>query len=360
MYELHPPGAGARAARRAAPPGRVGVQLQAAVQQAAGKRMPPAGRKRKRRGSRGIVVEEECGATADTQPPQQQQGRRPATRRASSPAPPGAAAPTAPAAVAQPPPPANAERRPAELPADFAEYYRAQAVVPAGEWAAFAASLSSELSCSFRLTPGPAAAGLQHTLGAPGGLAAHAVAGADEAPPRVETVPWLPAGSAYVVRLPMGGGRQGLRRRCPRFHGWLTAEHEAGRLTRQELVSMIPPLLLAAEPGEVTRRIPHPPVFAALSLCLLCFLLPRSLFNLPSCLLPYPHSARLGRVRLRAAPMLLLTTAFKLVADRARHVCLAGFQDRPATARRPGPGRRLRRVSPGASRAASATLAHPP
>ena len=61
----------------------------------------------------------------------------------------------------------------------------------------------------------------------------------DPQPPRVKPVQWLQPEQAFVVRLPNGGGRQGLRRRCPVFHSWLSAQHNAGTLTRQELVSMV-------------------------------------------------------------------------------------------------------------------------
>eukprot|EP01043_Picozoa_sp_COSAG02_P065279 COSAG02_NODE_9799_length_2108_cov_1.698357_1_plen_579_part_01 len=131
------------------------------------------------------------------------------------------------------------------LPRAFEEYYTRQGIVPPGEWPQFASALGCELPCSFRVSPGSTdAVGALLESGLCGSLAT------DETPPSVEPVPWLAPGYAYVVRTSTGGGRQGLRRRAPRFHRWLTMEHESGRLTRQELVSMVPPLVLSPQRGE--------------------------------------------------------------------------------------------------------------
>jgi multisite-specific tRNA:(cytosine-C5)-methyltransferase len=182
----------------------------------------------------------------------------------------GAAAPSA-AAVAR-------------LPAGFEAYYRAQGVVPSAEWGAFVESLATALPTSFRLRPGPTAPPLLRTLAgtAVGGGSRHADSGGDgvavggvaeggvlepDVPPVVvEAVRWLPASlHAYVVRegaaedgagdgggggMGRGVGRQTLRARAPRFHRWLTERHDSGLLTRQELVSMVPPLLLAPQADD--------------------------------------------------------------------------------------------------------------
>ena len=184
--------------------------------------MAEQGRRRKRRRRAVIVTVEE--EEEDEQPQQQSQ---PLQLQQAAP---------------QPHPAASAS---AARAGSFEAYYREQRVVPPDEWVDFAAALGRELPCSFRLSPGPGAAALRRAVeagdGAPGG---------DETPPTVEPVGWLPPGYAYVVRTATGGGRQGLKRSAPRFHGWLTAQHDAGLLTRQELVSMVPPLLLAPQRGD--------------------------------------------------------------------------------------------------------------
>lgn len=131
------------------------------------------------------------------------------------------------------------------LPLAFESYYKRQGILPQEEWLQFVIALGRELPCSFRVSPGYTARMRALLESCPCGAL-----GADEMPPSIESVPWLPRGYAYVVRTATGGGRQGLRRRAPRFHSWLTAEHESGRVTRQELVSMVPPLLLSPKHGE--------------------------------------------------------------------------------------------------------------
>lgn len=150
------------------------------------------------------------------------------------------------AASAAPTPAAPAQRGggfvPPALPPTFEDYYRRQGIVPPGEWPQFATALGCELPCSFRVSPG--------STDTTRALLESDALDTDESPPSVEPVPWLAPGYAYVVRTATGGGRQGLRRRAPCFHRWLTAEHESGRLTRQELVSMVPPLVLAPQRGD--------------------------------------------------------------------------------------------------------------
>ena len=61
-----------------------------------------------------------------------------------------------------------------------------------------------------------------------------------------KVLPWVPAGGAYQLNLT----RQEIKKReaYQRLHSFLIAETEVGAISRQETVSMLPPLVLGVEP----------------------------------------------------------------------------------------------------------------
>ena len=141
------------------------------------------------------------------------------------------------------------ERRNAHLEA----YYLAQGIVPRAEFPALLAALAAPLPTSFRVTArGKSRAAVMRRLRddmpplfdeARGAADAHAAAVKPPAP-----LPWYPAGLAWTVSAP----RQMLRRDnvLAPFHAMLVEMNDIGAINRQEAVSMIPPLLLAVEPGH--------------------------------------------------------------------------------------------------------------
>ncbi|XP_062501509.1 RNA cytosine-C(5)-methyltransferase NSUN2-like isoform X2 [Corticium candelabrum] len=129
----------------------------------------------------------------------------------------------------------------------FERFYKEQHIVPEGEWDEFMLALRENLAATFRIT----------------GTRSHArqvsrcletiffkemeglvVDGEVISPPHA--LSWYPDGLAWHVSLP----RKVLRKHptLVKFHQFLVHETEKGNLSRQEAVSMIPPLLLDVKP----------------------------------------------------------------------------------------------------------------
>ena len=129
----------------------------------------------------------------------------------------------------------------------YEPYYRAQGIVPDSEWAAFSASWSAPLPVTFRVNPLAPDAGSAMALlrtHPQWSVPFHVEDGRVLAPPREFS--WLPG--AWQL----GYGKQDLRRNAPlkAFHEWLITLTAAGTVSRQEAVSMVPPLLLDVQPGH--------------------------------------------------------------------------------------------------------------
>ena len=140
--------------------------------------------------------------------------------------------------------------------AAFERFYKAQRLVPEREWDAFLAAARTPLPVCFRVAAGPSQARLEGMLrvdawGLDGQTVADPTADAAAPPFRVEAptpVEWLPAGYAWSTNAP-----KAIVRRCPAlksFQQWLQVESAQGSISRQEAVSMIPPLLLGVRPGQ--------------------------------------------------------------------------------------------------------------
>lgn len=129
----------------------------------------------------------------------------------------------------------------------FEEYYRAQKICPEEEFPRMMEVLKSDLPSSFRITGSrsQAKALLKIIEGqyfkeildfeAKGGKVV-----------KPEVLPWYPDQLAYQLNLT----RKDIRREELYFklHNFLVAESETGNVTRQEAVSMIPPLVLDVKP----------------------------------------------------------------------------------------------------------------
>lgn len=134
----------------------------------------------------------------------------------------------------------------------FEEYYKAQGIMPEGEWEAFMTAIRRPLPATFRINGnGRFANDLRVKLEAD--FLSHFTEGAilidgeEVQPPK--PLPWYPSNLGWQFDF---------SRRVLRKHPLLEALHEfvkhvteTGMITRQEAVSMVPPLFLEAQPGDM-------------------------------------------------------------------------------------------------------------
>lgn len=131
---------------------------------------------------------------------------------------------------------------------DFEKYYKAQGIVPEGEWDDFMAALRRDLPAAFRITHYfPEAKHLlsiiksqyfEGLLKTEGG----------EGKTKPINLGWYPDKVAWQL----GKSRVSIRKEevHERLHSFLVDETKIGAITRQEAVSMIPPLLLDVQPSH--------------------------------------------------------------------------------------------------------------
>ncbi|XP_061380456.1 tRNA (cytosine(34)-C(5))-methyltransferase [Danaus plexippus] len=134
----------------------------------------------------------------------------------------------------------------------FEEYYKAQKVCPDDQWDDFMRAIKKDLPTAFRITGSKCETDallnivksqyfseiLNHKLKLDDEK--------EEEEIKPVNLPWYPGG--LVWQLPVS--RTHIRRNEPlyRLHNFLVAETEAGGVSRQEAVSMIPPVVLQVEP----------------------------------------------------------------------------------------------------------------
>ncbi|KAH0834903.1 S-adenosyl-L-methionine-dependent methyltransferase [Lanmaoa asiatica] len=129
----------------------------------------------------------------------------------------------------------------------FTTYYKAQKIIPDDEWETFMDSLRHPLPTTFRI------AGSRHIAQTLGNTIKetyvpllHNVTFEDEVIPPPAQIPWYPDGLAWQFNV-----SKNVLRKSPefkRFHAFLVHETEVGNISRQEAVSMLPPLLLDVQP----------------------------------------------------------------------------------------------------------------
>ncbi|VDD91921.1 unnamed protein product [Enterobius vermicularis] len=143
----------------------------------------------------------------------------------------------------------------------FSEYYKHQGIVKSEEWDAFLTSLGSDLPIAFRVRGSDKDAKTLIDIMNKRYLALLVDSG-DSNVHLPKQLPW------YPFAFQMGMSRSSVRS-CPslkNFHNFLVTEAEIGNISRQETVSMIPPLLLdvqahhrvldvCAAPGSKTVQI---------------------------------------------------------------------------------------------------------
>ncbi|KAL0812064.1 hypothetical protein ABMA28_009454 [Loxostege sticticalis] len=136
--------------------------------------------------------------------------------------------------------------------AAFEEYYKTQKVCPEEEWPAFLSALKENLPTTFRITGSKCEADALMNIVKSKYFSELLnvrlqVEGKEEGEEiKPFNLPWYPGGLAWQLRL----SRMDIRRNetLYRLHNFLVAETAAGGVSRQETVSMIPPVVLDVKP----------------------------------------------------------------------------------------------------------------
>lgn len=142
---------------------------------------------------------------------------------------------------------------------DFEEYYKRQEIVPESEWDEFMAAVKRNLPTTFRITGNKryllmsfCRSNNSHAFDIRDSLQSHyfpaltSLIHEGEPVPPPTPIKWYPDSLAYQITV-----RKEVIRRDPsfkKFQNFLVCEAEAGNISRQEAVSMIPPLLLDVQP----------------------------------------------------------------------------------------------------------------
>ncbi|KAJ7859684.1 S-adenosyl-L-methionine-dependent methyltransferase [Mycena olivaceomarginata] len=127
----------------------------------------------------------------------------------------------------------------------FTTYYQTQKIVPEDEWDAFMESMRAPLPTTFRVA-GSRQRSLNATLRDKHVPALNNVVFEDQSIPPPVQIPWYPDGLAWQFNVP----KKVLRKQpeFKEFHSFLVFETEVGNVSRQEAVSMLPPLFMDVEP----------------------------------------------------------------------------------------------------------------
>ncbi|KAJ7885068.1 S-adenosyl-L-methionine-dependent methyltransferase [Mycena olivaceomarginata] len=127
----------------------------------------------------------------------------------------------------------------------FTTYYQTQKIVPEDEWDAFMESMRAPLPTTFRVA-GSRQRSLNATLRDKHVPALNNVVFEDQSIPPPVQIPWYPDGLAWQFNVP----KKVLRKQAEfkEFHSFLVFETEVGNVSRQEAVSMLPPLFMDVEP----------------------------------------------------------------------------------------------------------------
>ncbi|KAG6879841.1 hypothetical protein C0992_010799 [Termitomyces sp. T32_za158] len=129
----------------------------------------------------------------------------------------------------------------------FKAYYQAQNIVSEEEWELFYDALKQHLPTTFRVAGSRQVANtLNQTIKDVHVPALSDVTFEDQRIPPPVQIPWYPDGLAWQFNVP-----KKILRKSPefkKFHSFLVFETEVGNISRQEAVSMLPPLFLDVEP----------------------------------------------------------------------------------------------------------------
>lgn len=130
----------------------------------------------------------------------------------------------------------------------FVKYYQHQKVCPDGEWDQFLETLRADLPTTFRISGCRSSAKklldvIQNTF-----FDKYIDEASKQSLKEPVCLPWYPNGLAWQLEL----SRKDIRRteHFYKLHNFLIAETNAGSISRQEAVSMIPPIVLDVKPGH--------------------------------------------------------------------------------------------------------------
>lgn len=129
----------------------------------------------------------------------------------------------------------------------FEEYYKEQGIVPEEEWEEFMCLLRKPLPAAFRInSSGQFSQDIRLQLENDFMKSLEAEANNENESEAIRPLPWYPDNLAWHLNF----SRMQLRKNqtLERFHEFLKQENEVGNITRQEAVSMVPPLFLDVLP----------------------------------------------------------------------------------------------------------------
>lgn len=138
---------------------------------------------------------------------------------------------------------------------DFENYYKTQKIVPEDKWNAFINTMRTNLPVAFRITGSKAEAKALLEIIKSDFFKEILNANLDdkescnsEARTILHSLPFYPEGLAWQLQLT----RKDIRRSEAyfRLHNFLIAETNSGNISRQEVVSMVPPLVLDVKPSH--------------------------------------------------------------------------------------------------------------
>ncbi|WOK96254.1 multisite-specific tRNA:(cytosine-C(5))-methyltransferase isoform X1 [Canna indica] len=149
-------------------------------------------------------------------------------------------------------PAANVESNPTWQPfatqnSNFDEYYKEQNIVPEDEWEEFICTLRKPLPAAFRInSSGQFCKDIMLQLENDFLKSLKAEVNDEYEMEAIRPLPWYPGNLAWHLNF----SRMQLRKNqtLERFHEFLKQENEVGNITRQEAVSMVPPLFLDVLP----------------------------------------------------------------------------------------------------------------
>ena len=135
----------------------------------------------------------------------------------------------------------------------FETYYKESGVVPADEWEAFLKCMRSQLPVTFRINGGGKYSlamrdRMEKDLFSKLGSAEEYVNEAGEKAAKPFALPWYPDRLAWQLSY-----SRNVLRKVPQLadvHAFIVRENDKGNITRQEAVSMVPPLMLDVQVGD--------------------------------------------------------------------------------------------------------------
>ncbi|CAM0951796.1 unnamed protein product [Alopecurus aequalis] len=131
----------------------------------------------------------------------------------------------------------------------FEDYYKGQQIVPEEEWDAFMSMLRKPLPAAFRINAScQFYQDIQSQLENDFRKSLETEVSDEHEKEAIRPLPWYPGNLAWHLNF----SRMQLRRNqaLESFHEFLKQENEVGNITRQEAVSMVPPLFLKVQPDH--------------------------------------------------------------------------------------------------------------